>query len=472
MTIFVSIRWAVCLLAILFTANRAFADLKAGAARVDITPQPGVSLDGPISKNGPVTRVHDRLHARALVLDDGSTRLAIVICDACMIGRDVFDAAKKTVHESTGLPTSNILIAATHTHAAPRLAHIGREPMDDEYHKLVAKRVAEAILQAEKNLRPARIGYASFDRPDLIACRRFLCKAGSVGPNPFGEAGERIKSVAGKSSAVIEPAGPVDPQFSILSVQHDDGQPLCVLGNFSVHYCGGYQRGVVSADYFGYFSQAMESALGGSGDHPPVVGIMSNGTSGNTGSFQRAGKKFAPFEGLQFYGRLLAEETAKAMKDIPYRSDVTLKMVETELELDVRRPDDQRLAWARRVLENPTEKQPHRWAKIYAQEARHLESYPATRKIKLQAIRIGDVAIAGCPCEVFAETGLAVKRDSTAKKTFTIELANGYAGYLPPRKQHELGGYETWPARSSFLEVGAEEKIRTTLLGLIERVTR
>jgi len=75
---------------LLDVGSNAFASgpiLRAGAAKVDITPILGVSLDGPISKNGPVTGVYDRLHARALVFDDGETRLVIVVCDACMIGR-------------------------------------------------------------------------------------------------------------------------------------------------------------------------------------------------------------------------------------------------------------------------------------------------------------------------------------------------------------------------------------------------
>ena len=97
------------------------------------------------------------------------------------------------------------------------------------------------MIQAERTSHPREIGFGSFDKPDFVRCRRFLCKPGSVGVNPFGEPGERIKSVAGRSSAVIKPAGPVDPQFSILSIQHADGKPLAVLGNFSVHYCGGYQ---------------------------------------------------------------------------------------------------------------------------------------------------------------------------------------------------------------------------------------
>ena len=147
-------------------------------------------------------------------------------------------------------------------------------------------------------------------------------------------------------------------------------------------------------------------------------------------------------------------------------------MQESELELAVRRPDESRLAWAHQVLAQPDGPHPHRWSKIYAQEALHLSQYPATMKIKLQAIRIGDILIAAAPCEVFAETGLAIKQQSPLPNAFTIELANGYGGYLPPAEQHALGGYETWPARSSFLEIPAEEKIRSGLLTLLEQVAR
>lgn len=445
-------------------------ELRAGAVKVDITPKLGVSLDGPISKNGPVTGVNDRLHARALVFDDGSTRLAIVVCDACMIGRDVGDAAKEHVTATTGLPIDRMLISATHTHAAPRVAHIGTGPLDDEYHEQLARQIADAIIVAEKNLSPAKVGFGSFSRPDLIRCRRFVCEAGSVGVNPFGEASERIKSVSGRSSAVIGPAGPIDPQISILSVRHADGTPLATLANFSVHYCGGYKRGIVSADYFGHFAQALEAALDTGGDHPPFVGIMSNGTSGNTGAIERGGKKYDPYEWLTLAGRMLANEALTVINDIEHRSDVTLTMQESELELSVRRPGKERVAWAKQILANPGGPHPHRWSKIYAQEALHLSNYPTTKRIKLQAIRIGGIGIAAAPCEVFAETGLAIKKQSPLERTFTIELANGYGGYLPPAKQHELGGYETWPARSSFLEVDAEAKIRTELVALLTQV--
>ena len=74
---------------------------------------------------------------------------------------------------------------------------------------------------------------------------------------------------------------------------------------------------------------------------------MSNGTSGNTGAFQRSdGKKFEPFEGMQHYGRMLADETAGLLDEIDYREDVSIAMVQRELTLGIRRPDQDRLAWA------------------------------------------------------------------------------------------------------------------------------
>jgi neutral ceramidase len=445
--------------------------LCAGAAPADITPAAGVLLDGYLMRQGPVKGAHDPLLARALVLDDGATRLAIVLCDACVIERRVFDRAKGLVHAETGLSRDHMLMAATHSHAAVRASGINTGPLDEQYLDLLARQIAAAVIQAEGQLAPASVGWGSFAKPQFVRCRRFLCQAGSVSVNPFGQSGERVKSVAGQSSAVIEPAGPVDPQFSLLSVRHADGRPLAVLGNYSVHYCGGYQGGLVSADYFGAYARALEAKLDAGADRPPFVGLMSNGTSGNTGALLGDGKKRPPFDWIEASGQLLADDTLAILDALEYRADLTLAMQTAELELGVRRPAADRLAWAEQVLAQPQGPHPHRWTPIYAREALHLSRYPETVKLPLQALRIGRLGIAAAPCEVFAETGLAIKQHSPLDATFTIQLANGYGGYLPPPEQHALGGYETWPARSSLLEVEAEPKIRLELLRLLEQVT-
>jgi hypothetical protein len=90
--------------------------------------------------------------------------------------------------------------------------------------------------------------------------------------------------------------------------------------------------------------------------------------------------------------------------------------------------------------------------------------------VTVQALRVGTLGIAAIPGEVFIEIGLEIKARSPVKPTFTIELANGYNGYLPTRSQHELGGYETWRARSRYLEVDAAARITDKALELLREL--
>jgi len=446
-------------------------NLKAGAAAVDITPPVGSSLDGVISKNGPVTGIHDRIFSRALVLDDGQERFAICVNDLCMVERSYFDRAKEIVFKKTGLPANRILMSSTHTHAAPRVPYGRASKIDDAYYETLVQQIAKSIIQAQENLQPARVGWGSFDAGKYAACRRFLAKKGSVSLNPFGVAGEQIKSVAGRSKSVIRPAADIDPQCSILSVQHVDGTPLAILGNMSIHYCGGYKKGQISADYFGAYAKYLSEKLSAGKTHPPFVGMLSNGTSGNVGAVMKQDKsKYAAFEWIDESGKQFAEQTLKVIDKIDHKNNLKLAMIEQEIALKVRRPDAARLVWAQDILANPKQKTAHRWAKIYATEAMALDKYPETESIKIQAIRIGGLGIVGLPCEVFTETGLAIKAESPFAATFSMELANGSSGYLPTPEQHALGGYETWPARSSYLEIQAETQIRKTALKLLRKL--
>jgi hypothetical protein len=389
--------------------------------------------------------------------------------ETSLSNNEVYDQAKQIVQQRTGISVQNQLMAATHSHATPRVARISRRPPDEAYRTFVAQRIAEAAIAAHGNLAPAKIGFGTFAKPDLISCRRLLCEEGAVGVNPFGETGERVKSVAGASESVIRPAGPVDPEFSVLSIQHADGRPLAVMGNFSVHYCGGYEGGQVSADYFGAYARRLDERFSSGNNETPFVGIMSNGTSGDTGSFSSTGGREPPWARIDYFGKLLADETAALIKRSEHHVPETLNVISSELPVDVRKPDEKRIAWAKNLLADSNEAGPHRWSRIYAQEALHLAEFPARYTIALQAIRIGDIGIAACPCEVFADTGLAIKKQNPLKHTFTMELANGYGGYLPTPQQHAWGGYETWPARSSHLEIEAEPKIRAELLNLLQQ---
>lgn len=448
------------------------APLRAGAATSNITPDMGVVLDGTIMKIGPAKHVHDELHARCLVLDDGTTRIAFAVCDVTMIAPEIVAEAKALLKKSLDLPPENILISATHTHSAPRALNIGFGPANEAYHHFLARRIAEGIQRAAFLLAPAKIGWGSVNKPEFVFNRRWFVRTDSKRANPFGRIGERVQF--GPSLADAEkPSGPVDPELFVLSVQHADGRPLCVLANYGLHYIGGVPTGHVSADYFGVFADRIQEKLHADRQDPPFVGIISNGTSGDVNgvNLKDPNKRKAGYARMHEVADDLANAAVEVIGRIEHRSDVELGAKLTQLPLHVRKPGADQVAWAQSMLatEEAKKTNPSRPV-IYARETMGLAEHPDTLLITLQALRIGDLTIASAPCEVFAVTGLAIKKESVAKATFTIELANGYGGYLPTPEQHEYGGYETWPARSSFLEVGAEPKIRTTLVELIREV--
>jgi len=440
--------------------------LRAGAAVAKITPDKGVTLDGTISQPGVPKAVHDDLYARALVLDDGTTRIAFVLLDSTMIGPQIHTEAKRLIKDRTGIDPDHVVTAATHSHMAVRMirSNAERNPANAKYHKYVVPQIADAVAKAVERLAPAKIGWGVAPKPEYCKNRRWLMKPGALGPNPFGEFTDRATMHGGPAKDRLRTTGPIDPELSVLSVQHADGRPLAMLANYSVHYAGAV-RGNVSADYFGFFAVRMAELLDKDDDRPPFVAMMSNGTSGDIN--RAPGGNFA---GMEKVGRSVAETVMGIYRKIEHRADVSLAAAGSEIELGVRRPDAERIAWARAVQAGTWNKPAHKWRNVYARNALELAKYPPKVKLTLAAIRIGDLGIAASPCETFAETGLAIKASSPLKPTFTISLANDYGGYLPPPDQHKLGGYTTWPAESSYLEIGAEPKIRAELLRLLKKV--
>jgi len=140
------------------------------------------------------------------------------------------------------------------------------------------------------------------------------------------------------------------------------------------------------------------------------------------------------------------------------------------LTLGVRMPGEEEVTKAKAVVAELPDGKPRNLVESYARETVLLSQMPPTRELKLQAVRIGELGLTALPLEAFSSTGLEIKKRSPLKPTFNIDLANGYFGYLPPPDQHQLGGYTTWRARTSMLEVDAEPKVVATLLELLENV--
>ncbi len=439
--------------------------LKAGAYAVDVSPPkfPVIVNGGFLQAIG--SKNLDRLHSRAIVLDDGSTKLAIAVVDSCMMPRDLLDKAKEIASKATGIPVDRMMISATHTHTAPSAMWALGTPPDEDYVAFLPGKIADSIIAANSKLQPARIGFSSVEDYTHTHNRRWIRRPDKMVQDPFGKATGRAHMHPGyQNPEAVGPSGPVDPGLSVVSIQTPAGKPIALMANYSMHYFG---TGPVSADYFGKFVTAIAGKIGAIND-PGFVGIMSQGTSGDLHWMDYSKPKTDMT--IDRYAEEVAANAFDAYRLIEYRDDISLAMAETELKFMRRVPDVQRMQWAKDLKSKMKGPVPASVPEVYACEAIALDDDPQ-RELKLQALRIGEIGIAAIPNEVFALTGLKIKAMSPLPATFNIELANGAEGYIPPPEQHALGGYTTWPARTAALEVTAETKITEAMVTLLEKVS-
>jgi hypothetical protein len=448
------------------TATPQHDHLRVGAFAMDVTPTHFPVIVNGMFEERMADRDVDPLFARAFVLEDGTTRIAIAVVDSCMLPRELLDAAKAEASKHTGIPVDRMLVSATHTHSAPSSMGLLGSRLDPDYPAFLIPRIARAIQMANDRLQPAQIGFARFHAPNYTYCRRYIRRPDRVFKDPFSDLNVRANMHPGfLSPDAIGPSGPVDDEVSLLAMQTRDGKPLGVLANFSMHYV---DSPLLSSDYFGRFAEHLAKRLDGSDGSTSCIVSMSQGTSGDLTAVNYDARAIH----LQYdqYADELAAMADEAYRHVKFQSDVPLSMRETKLMLGRRVPSDERLAWAKKIAMKIGDRRPKGWPEVYALEQIELAAEPQ-RELKLQALEIGDVAIAAIPNEVFALTGLKLKLQSPRPKTFTIELANGADGYIPPPEQHKLGGYTTWAARSAGLEVQAEPKIVAAMLKLLEDAT-
>ncbi len=452
--------------------REATAELRVGAAVVDATPVqlPVLINGGMLSRSA--DQVKTPINARAIVVDDGRDRLGIVVVDSCMMPRPLLDEAKNLASQRTKIRPDHMLIAATHSHSAPSSMGCLGTSADPTYIPYLREKLAEALAAAEANLAPARVGWAVANAEAFTALRRWIRRPDRIVEDPFGNLTVRANMHAGRNwDDVTGESGPEDPALSLISFQSDDGKPIAVLANFSMHYFGDQ---ALSADYFGLFCEGFKSRVGAAqeANRPPFVAALSHGCSGDIWKrdYKNAVPSLEESYAIDAYTEALLDLAFRAYEGIEYRDDADLAMAEARLPLKYRVPDKQRLEWAQRIVREMGDRPPKDTTEVYAREQVILHERQST-EVVVQAVRIGDIAIATTPTETYALTGLKIKLQSPIPKTMVFDLANGGDGYIPPPEQHRLGGYNTWPARSAGLEFEAEPKIAEAALGLLEKVS-
>jgi hypothetical protein len=443
--------------------------LRVGAAAVDISPTEfPFNMPGGFSQNL-AEKVNDPFHARAVVFDDGTNAVALVVVDSLGVAAEAIEEAKALAAKKCGVPVENILVSSTHTHSGPPSnAKTGR-PAEVAYRPKLIAGIADAVAQAHAARKPAKVAASSHPLPDEVFNRRWYLKPGKMQPNPFGLYDIVKMNPPNNPETLDRPAGPTDPDFGVIAAVDARNKPLALYASYSLHYVGGIPPRSASADYYGEFCRLVPARLGaGEG----FVAALANGTSGNINNipFGTVRPPREPMEQIRLVAAKAADAAWFAVKKIDkYESAVPVRMITRPITLKTRKPTPEQIARAKDVVavkdEAELAKLP-RLAPDYARRTLGLAGAAETITVPLQAIRIGDIAVVGIPFETFVETGLELKQKSPFGRTFVIGIANGYNGYLPTPAHHKLGGYETWLGTNRVQE-DASDLITAQLLTML-----
>jgi neutral ceramidase len=451
--------------------------IKAGAAKVNITPPYGTIINGDFLPMYAMA-IHDSLYAKALVFSNGKKRFAFVVVDNMTLDEAIINDAKTAIKKITGLQPAQVMISCTHAHSCGSVIEVATCAADLAYRLALPGKIATAVQHALYNVQPAKIAWGHVDVPKHVSCRRWFMKPGFTATSPFGDTDKVWMNPPIGSEFLDRPVSPTDPQVSYLAVKTINDKWISILANYSTHYVADIPENTISADYFGQIDMMLKTKLK-AGDG--FVGIMSNGTSGDVNTFDFKKEKnypATPFEKNKFIANDITDTIILCLQKATWDSKPVFKTATAQILIATRKPSPQLLAKSVVLVKNTnfntlntTDKASDAIARLYAMEIVKLNYYQSDKLyLPLQAIRLGDGTIGTLPGEFFSETGLQLKKQAPCTYYFSISLANAMVGYVPPAAQFALGGYETWLCSGSHAEEHAEEKISAALIKLIRTV--
>jgi hypothetical protein len=435
-------------------------------------------------------KIHDPLYAKALVLDDGTTRAAIVSMDVIAIGGigeikdDFLPTVRGKIERELEISGKNTLVNASHTHL------VGGQICDD-----VVEKTVEAVRQACANMVPVRIGVGVGQEDRITINRRIKLKNGKTWTERHANPSPEDEDIAG--------VGPIDPEIGVLRIDTLDDKPFALVYNFTAHpYCGA-SGGGVTAELPGFASKVIEENLG-----HDVLALFLQGAAGDTSEVYY--KEVNRPRNSEPLGMMLGLSTLKAWRgaktggssirvisetlELPRRTDIPerIKALEKEQEhllkslagaslnfkaflplyikykLSPEYPSYYAYWYKHQQLMGQTE-----LAALDAENERNIEKYlsniyamerlariqvnlpvlkerqaineqsgSATLPIEVQILKLGDFVLVTFPGELFVEIGLNIKKASPYKHTFIAAYSNGYIHYAPTEDALDGGDYE------------------------------
>jgi neutral ceramidase len=400
-----------------------YAEFRAAAAKVDITPKTPQWLMGYGARQS--TGVHDPIYHRIALIDDGSTQVVIVASDICVFSPGVYDEAAAEIRREFGLEPKQLWWTVTHTHSAPEVGPPGvydvllkgrsDHEWSREYLAQVKSALRQGIAEARSKLGPARV-------------------ATGVG-RANANINRRAKDLDGTVSLGYNPDGPVDRQIGLLRLERPDGTPIALIANYAMHGTAlGGQSMEISGDAPGAAAAYVEQKLntpvlyinGAAGNIAPIYTVLPSPRAAHLGEFRV----------------LLGDHILAANAKLTGAADPKLRLLEKIVET----PRRTGLGW-------PAE------LGAYAGEG--------TVKIPVRFVSLGDTVLWGAPVELFCEIAMRVRDESPFRNTFFFGYTNGWLGYLPTAAAFAEGGYE--PRTSPFtarVETDFGDAVMSAIAGL------
>jgi hypothetical protein len=436
--------------------------IRAGVAEVNITPPVGLSLCGFAARKGPSEVIHDDLYARALVLDDGETRIGIVTADIISFAPDLVERIRGLGQEGAGIAGTHLALNGSHSHSGPTVMPFrSMGDRDPAYEDVLCRKVAGALKMASDRLEAASISGAR--TPARIGYNR------------------REKRKDGRMTLGHNPGGPEAPWVDVLRVSRQGGSPMGVFYAHAAHPVN--LRGLdISAEYPGYAARFIARNLDGAapmfaqaccGDIncAPMDGQFE--TSARQGEILGCAAVTAALQAEPVGGKGLA--SARRTIGLPL---MVPTVQEAERALEQQRENLSRAKQDERVTPYQLRVQHEGqmgWAEAYLRAAREGDR-GGVQDFEIQAMRIGDLAVVTYPGEMFVDYQLWLDRESPFSRTITLAYTNGCIGYVPTAAAYPDGGYEVDGAFKYYgtLMIGpdCERLIREATLDLLEGLKR
>ena len=433
--------------------------IKAGFARVDITPPLGNLMSGYFYERR-ADGVLDPLQANALAFGNGTDAAVIVACDVAGIAQCYTDELRALIAEKTQIPASNVMICALHQHTAVSMTPKGVSWAieDDVYWRMCYRKLVDVAVMAVADMSAARVFTATQKTDTEIAfVRRYWMPDGTVATNP---------STRGPSA--VRRCDESDNTVRMIRFAREGKKDIAYV-NFSTHpdVISGCK---FSADWLGFTRRFVE------GDNPDVHCIAITGFQGDSNHLDfLKPKEVRPtrengYAHSRLMGRVIAD-TVKAIWDkgeehiadkISGNTQIVYNKTNTEGEEDYAAQKAFYDDYEAGKFDPP----PHITKLAYASRILKLRTAPMYQPVVVTALGLGDIAFVGIGGEPFTQYTYTINEMAKGKTVFCSSNTNGYAGYFPHARAFKEGGYE---ASSSLFTPELEGQLLGAVVELFEK---